>query len=66
MTVPTSARPLGRPLERHTACPVSRWGVHEERVLGTPRSAMTWYVCDLCGARRPRGEGLFYTNKDAA
>lgn len=35
-------------------------GMHEPRVEGTPRSAMTWTVCDLCGQREPRGQGLFY------
>jgi hypothetical protein len=38
-------------------------GKHEWVIQGTPRSAMTWYLCSLCGKRDPRGEGLFY-NKD--
>jgi hypothetical protein len=35
-------------------------GMHEPYVEGTPRSAMTWYVCRLCGQREPRGMGAFY------
>jgi hypothetical protein len=35
-------------------------GHHEPYIAGTPRSAMTWYVCSLCGAREPRGQGAFY------
>lgn len=35
-------------------------GMHEFRVEGTPRSRMTWFVCNLCGKREPRGTGLFY------
>lgn len=35
-------------------------GHHEPHIEGTPRSAMTWYVCRLCGAREPRGQGAFY------
>ena len=35
-------------------------GHHEPHVEGTPRSAMTWWVCSLCGAREPRGQGAFY------
>lgn len=35
-------------------------GHHEPHVEGTPRSAMTWYVCSLCGKREPRGRGLFH------
>lgn len=35
-------------------------GHHEPHIEGTPRSAMTWYVCSLCGAREPRGQGAFY------
>ncbi len=35
-------------------------GMHEPYIEGTPRSAMTWYVCRLCGAREPRGQGAFY------
>jgi len=46
-------------------CPSHRAykGHHEPHVEGTPRSAMTWYVCGLCGAREPRGQGLFYREK---
>lgn len=44
---------------RKEFCPVGWKGLHEWRILGTPRSKMTWYVCD-CGARKPRGQGLFY------
>lgn len=35
-------------------------GHHEPHVEGTPRSAMTWYVCSLCGKREPRGQGSFH------
>lgn len=41
-------------------CPYSSNGRHERSIVGNPRSAMTWYVCDLCGATEPRGQGLFY------
>jgi hypothetical protein len=33
---------------------------HEDRIIGTPRSAMTWRECTLCGAREERGQGAFY------
>lgn len=38
--------------------------VHEYCVEGTPRSAKTWYVCDLCGKRVARGQGLFYKESE--
>ena len=38
----------------------SRNGFHEPSIQGTPYSEMTWYVCDLCGAKEERGQGLFY------
>lgn len=44
-------------------CPNGFKGRHQERIEGTPHSAMTWYVCSTCGARRPRGPGLFYSLK---
>jgi hypothetical protein len=33
---------------------------HEYGIRGTPHSAMTWYVCQLCGFEKPRGPGSFY------
>lgn len=44
----------GRPLGMH----------HELRVIGTPRSEMTWWECRNCGNRWPRGMGLFYRPAD--
>jgi hypothetical protein len=35
-------------------------GTHQLRIEGTPCSAMTWYVCEWCGAREERGPGSFY------
>jgi hypothetical protein len=43
-------------------CSGSKRG-HEFTIIGSPRSAMTWYYCPLCGNKKPRGEGLFYTPK---
>jgi hypothetical protein len=42
------------------ACPSGKTGLHEFAVQGTPHSAMTWYVCLLCGYRKERGPGLFF------
>jgi hypothetical protein len=35
-------------------------GMHEFRIEGTPRSAMTFYVCGLCGNTQERGRGAFH------
>jgi hypothetical protein len=41
-------------------CEFGYKGKHETYIEGTPRSAMTWRVCSLCGQREERGPGLFY------
>ena len=41
-------------------CLASKYGYHEMTILGTPRSAMTYWECRLCWGRWKRGMGAFY------
>ena len=41
-------------------CPIGQYGVHQSRILGNPRSKMTYTYCSLCEYKEERGPGLFY------
>ena len=41
-------------------CQYAKDGFHEMTIIGTPRSAMTYWHCRICDGRWQRGMGAFH------